>query len=436
MKKGIIYVYFNKAKYEKEGVEKYYVGQTIGTMEQRAGKNGRNYGTFDETCNSKFARSVRKWGWNAFEGRVLEEVYEEDLNELEKFYIEYFDSYKNGYNTTLGGEGTRGRNPFANKTEEEMKEIKEKMSKSQSIAGKKRWEDSKEREKISTAQRKCWEDKEYRKKQNIAHKKLWKDKEYRKKQNIAQKKRWEDEERRKKQSKTAKKLWEDEEYKEKQSISQKKRWEDEELRKKIMGELNPCAKSVHCEELNIIFSYIKLAEKYCINVLNIKIGPIRDVCNDKRKSTGRYNGTKLTWNWTKNLDKETLNNAEYIDDKCYEEIINGNKKYLKNPKIKKTQNKILLCEKNGNTKKVYCNTLNIVFSYIGLAEKYCINILNSKASKIGLVCDCKRKSTGKLADGTKLTWSWIENIDKETLNNAEYIDSKKYEEIINAKINN
>ena len=257
MRKGIIYVYFNRAKYEKEGIEKYYVGQTIGTMEQRAGKNGRNYGCTDPNCNSKFARSIRKWGWDAFEGRVLEEVYEEDLNELEKFYIEYFDSFKNGYNTTLGGEGTRGHNPFTNKTEEEMEEIKEKMSKSQSIAGKKRFQDPKEKEKISTAN--------------------------------------------------------------------KKRWKNQEYREKMTGELNSNAKSVYCNGLDIVFSYTKLAEKYCVNVLNIKIGKIRNVCNGKLKSSGRYNDTKLTWSWTKNLDKEILNNAEYIDSKKYEEIINAKK---------------------------------------------------------------------------------------------------------------
>ena len=93
MRKGIIYVYFNRAKYEKEGIEKYYIGQTVGTMEQRAGKDGRRYGWYDLNYNSKFARSIKKWGWNSFEGRVLEEVDEEDLNELEKFYIKYFDSY-------------------------------------------------------------------------------------------------------------------------------------------------------------------------------------------------------------------------------------------------------------------------------------------------------------------------------------------------------
>ena len=232
MKKGIIYVYFNKAKYEKEGVEKYYVGQTVGTMEQRAGKDGRRYNWDNLDCNNKFANGIRKWGWNSFEGRVLEEVYEEDLNELEKFYIEYFDSYKNGYNSTLGGEGTRGHNPYANKTEEEMEEIKEKKSKSLSIANKKRFQDPKLREKLSIARRKCWEDKEYREKQNIARRKCWEDQERRKKQSKTIKKSWENKELREKLSISQKKLWEDKEYREKQSETVKKHWKDQEYREK------------------------------------------------------------------------------------------------------------------------------------------------------------------------------------------------------------
>ena len=344
MKKGIIYVYFNKAKYEKEGVEKYYVGQTVGTMEQRAGKDGRRYNWDNLDCNNKFANGIRKWGWNSFEGRVLEEVYEEDLNELEKFYIEYFDSYKNGYNSTLGGEGTRGHNPYANKTEEEMEEIKEKKSKSLSIVNKKRFQDPKLREKLSIARRKCWEDKEYREKLSIARRKCWEDQERRKKQSETIKKSWENKELREKLSISQKKLWEDKEYREKQSVARRKCWEDQERRKKqsiaqkkrfkspeerqkisekLSGEKSPCVKNVYCNELNILFSYIKLAEKYCKNVLNIKIGPIGLACDGKRKSTGEYNWTKLTWSWAKNVDKEILDNAEYIDSKKYEEIINA-----------------------------------------------------------------------------------------------------------------
>lgn len=109
---------------------------------------------------------------------------------------------------------------------------------------------------------------------------------------------------------------------------------------------------------------------------------------------------------------------------------------MENPEIKKAQNERLLCEKHGNTKSVYCKELNIIFSYTKLAAEYCKNVLNIKIGQIDRTCNGKAKSSGKLTDGTKLTWNWIENVDKETLDNAEYIDSKKYEEIINAKINN
>ena len=287
MRKGIIYVYFNRAKYEKEGIEKYYVGQTIGTMEQRAKKDGRGYCWANPNCNNKFANSIRKWGWDAFEGRVLEEVYEEDLNELEKFYIEYFDSFKNGYNTTLGGEGTRGHNPYANKTEEEMKEIKEKKS----IGLKKRYEDPKAR-----------------KKQSIAIKKYYEDPKARKKTSIAGKKRYEDPKER-----------------EKTSLANKKRFQDPKEREKISCEKNYKAKSIYCKELDIIFSYIALAEKYRKNVLNINICQVGRVCNSKRNFAGKLaDGTKLTWNWLEDLDQETLDKAEYIDSKKYEEILSRN----------------------------------------------------------------------------------------------------------------
>ena len=270
MRKGIIYVYFNRTKYEKEGIEKYYVGQTVGTMEQRAGKDGRRYGWDDLNYNSKFANGIRKWGWDAFEGRVLEEVYEEDLNELEKFYIEQFDSFKNGYNSTIGGEGVRG----FNHNEETIKKISKKCS----VANKKRWEDQ-----------------EYREKQSEGIKKHYKDPKARKRQSKAIKTSWKNPERKKIQS------------------------------EKLSGEKNYKAKSVYCNELNILFPCIKIAEKYCKNVLNSKIGPISGVCDGNRNFTGRLaDGTKLTWNWLEDVDQETLDKAEFIDSKKYEEILSQN----------------------------------------------------------------------------------------------------------------
>ena len=189
MRKGIIYVYFNKAKYEKEGIEKYYVGQTIGTMKQRAGKDGRRYNWDNPDCNNKFANSIRKWGWDAFEGRVLEEVYEEDLNELEKFYIEQFDSYENGYNSTIGGEGIIG----LSHNEESKKMIRE--------AVKKRYEDEKEREKTSLANKKRFQDPTEREKMSKAQKKRYENEEERKKTSEAVKTSWEKKKKKKIQSK-------------------------------------------------------------------------------------------------------------------------------------------------------------------------------------------------------------------------------------------
>ena len=416
MRKGIIYVYFNRAKYEKEGVEKYYVGQTIETMERRAGKDGKGYGIFDETCNSKFARSIRKWGWNAFEGRVLEEVDEEDLNELEKFYIECFDSYKNGYNTTLGGEGIRGHNPYSNKTEEEIEKIKKKMSKSQN----KRFENEEEKEKLSKAQKKRFENEEEREKLSKIQNKRFENEEEKEKMSIIIKKRFEDPKIREKLSKSQKKRFENEEEREKLSKAQNKRFKNEEEREKISGEKNGNAKSVYCNTLNIIFSYIGLAEEYCKNVLNSKIGSISNICNGKGKYSGEYNGAKLTWSWTKKLDEEILNKAEFIDSEKYEKIVNERKKCG------------IPRELNYYATSVYCNELNIIFSYTKLAKKYCINILNSKIGLISDVCDGKTKSTGEY-NGTKLTWSWTKNLDKEILNKAEFIDSEKYEKIVNER---
>ena len=320
----------------------------------------------------------------------------------------------------------RYRNP---KEIEKMRKIQRKRYKNPEerkkagISSKKIWKNAETREKIIKGIKTSWKNTEIREKQSKAIKTSWKDTKIREKRSKAMKISWEDTERRKAQSEIMKNYWENEKRKKTQSKAIKNHLKNKK-RKKISDKKNCNAKSVYCNELNIIFSYIGLAKKYCVNILNSKIGQIYYACDGKVKSTGEYNGTKLTWYWTKNVDKKILDEAEYIDNKKYEEIINERKKCN------------IPCELNYYETSVYCNELNILFSYIALAEKYCVNVLNSKIGKIRYACDGKRKSAGKLADGTKLTWSWTKNLDKETLNNAEYIDSKKYEEIINAKINN
>lgn len=82
---------------------KKYIGMTHFSLDQRAGKNGYKY---MRERNSKFGNAIKKYGFDFFTSEILEEnLTFEQACEKEKYYINYYDSYKNGYNTTLGGEG-------------------------------------------------------------------------------------------------------------------------------------------------------------------------------------------------------------------------------------------------------------------------------------------------------------------------------------------
>lgn len=67
--------------------------------------------------NVYLLNSIEKYGFNAF---TVEEVFDiafskDELNEKEMYYIQYFDSFVNGYNSTLGGEGTSGTHSLSGK---------------------------------------------------------------------------------------------------------------------------------------------------------------------------------------------------------------------------------------------------------------------------------------------------------------------------------
>lgn len=82
---------------------KKYIGITSFTLAIRAGKDGRNY----VRDNYAFGRAIRKYGFDFFTSEILEDnLTRGQACEKEKYYIKLFDTYKNGYNSTLGGEGT------------------------------------------------------------------------------------------------------------------------------------------------------------------------------------------------------------------------------------------------------------------------------------------------------------------------------------------
>lgn len=98
--RGKIYKIINKQN------EKVYIGCTIHTLKRRFDEH--LYRCLKTDISTKLYNSMRKYGTENFDIELIEEC---DLNciyETEKKYIEKYDSYNTGLNSTFGGEGCLG----------------------------------------------------------------------------------------------------------------------------------------------------------------------------------------------------------------------------------------------------------------------------------------------------------------------------------------
>ena len=95
--RGFIYKITNKIN------GKSYIGQTIQNVKER----------FYQHCATKCSQSIlnmvihkaiNKYGKSNFTIEVIEEVESTNLNDRERYWIRYYDSYNNGYNSTEGGQ--------------------------------------------------------------------------------------------------------------------------------------------------------------------------------------------------------------------------------------------------------------------------------------------------------------------------------------------
>ena len=100
MQKGKIYKITNKI------TEQIYIGCTINTLDRRL--NEHIYRCFKTDLSSKFYNSMRKYGRENFTIDLIEECDLEIIYSTEKKYIEKYDSYYGGLNSTFGGEGCLG----------------------------------------------------------------------------------------------------------------------------------------------------------------------------------------------------------------------------------------------------------------------------------------------------------------------------------------
>lgn len=72
-----------------------------------------NYTSHKQKKHFKLYCALRKYGWESFDWEVVYQSWDKlhCLHVMEPYFIKDYDSFHNGYNMTLGGEGTFGKTP-------------------------------------------------------------------------------------------------------------------------------------------------------------------------------------------------------------------------------------------------------------------------------------------------------------------------------------
>ena len=83
---------------------KIYIGQSVDIYRRWKDEKTRAFNQNSSEYNTKKSRAFRKYGLENFLFEVVEECSKEQLDEKERFWINKYDSYTNGYNETLGGQ--------------------------------------------------------------------------------------------------------------------------------------------------------------------------------------------------------------------------------------------------------------------------------------------------------------------------------------------
>lgn len=88
---------------------KKYIGQSVNIKRRWKDEKISAFNENDRGYNYPLSRAFRKYGIENFSFEILEECNIEELNNKEQYWIEYYDSFFNGYNQTLGGDSSKSQ---------------------------------------------------------------------------------------------------------------------------------------------------------------------------------------------------------------------------------------------------------------------------------------------------------------------------------------
>lgn len=84
--------------------DKVYIGKTLSSIEKRFAEHKEDSRRAQEQVRPLY-RAMNKYGQDNFSIEVVEECPIELLSNREVYWINFYHSYENGYNATLGGDG-------------------------------------------------------------------------------------------------------------------------------------------------------------------------------------------------------------------------------------------------------------------------------------------------------------------------------------------
>lgn len=211
------------------GVHSTYIGKTTQSIEERFKEHLQE--AQHTRRNSKIYNAIRHYGAEYFYVRQLGEYDDAILNEKEIEWIAYYDTFYNGWNSTLGGEG----NVIWT---EEMKEQQSLIMK-QYYQGHKCSETTKN--KLSEHMKERWSDPEYKERLSQSQKNSY----------------IQNPERRETQRQNTLKRYENPAERKKSSLAQQKRWSNpEEHEKARQRQQKAVGKKVMCVETGVIYNCV------------------------------------------------------------------------------------------------------------------------------------------------------------------------------------